>query len=258
LIDYLQLPEDKQKPIDDLVKERTVARLVVKNSINKRLKQHLINSYSTSNDECYPNTINDAISLLSTFANQGKDNNTDEAMVSYHEASSDTNHIDDSSYNDEPVEFEETNSEINDDTVDDIGSAEVDTRHVAFDAVVMASIIAEATQDADKDQFLGSSFAQLQEVDDAYQDDELDVVCYAHVIEDTVNENNNGDNLHNANGCRNPDEGFDMILYHTSQRVNNKGDVRIVHYERGCPDFISHEYNSPCAESILDYADAMR
>jgi hypothetical protein len=59
----------------------------------------LINSYSTSNDECYPNTINDAISLLSTFANQGKDNNTDEAMVSYHEASSDTNHIDDSSYN---------------------------------------------------------------------------------------------------------------------------------------------------------------
>jgi hypothetical protein len=114
LIDYLQLPEDKQRPIDDLVKERTVARLIVKNSINKRLKQHLINSYSTSNDECYPNTINDAISLLSTFANQGKGNNTDEAMVSYHEASSDIDHIDDSSYNDEPIEVEETNSEIND------------------------------------------------------------------------------------------------------------------------------------------------
>jgi hypothetical protein len=30
LIDYLQLPEDKQKPIDNLVKERTVARLIVK------------------------------------------------------------------------------------------------------------------------------------------------------------------------------------------------------------------------------------
>jgi hypothetical protein len=49
-----------------------------------------------------------------------------------------------------------------------------------------------------------------------------------------------------------------MILYHTSRRVNNKGDVRIVHYERGRPDFISHEYNSPCTESILDYAGAMQ
>jgi hypothetical protein len=179
-------------------------------------------------------------------------------MVSYHEASSDINHIDGSSYNDELIEFEEANSEINDNTVENIGSTEVDTRRVAFDATVMASIITEATQDADEDQFLGSSFAQLQDVGDAYQDDEPDVVCYAHVIDNTVNESNNGNNPHNANGCRNPDEDFDMILYHTSQRVNNKGDVRIVHYDRGHPDLISHEYNSPCAESIIAYADAMQ
>jgi hypothetical protein len=259
LIDYLQLPADKQKPIDDLVKERTVARLIVKNSLNKTLKQHLINSYSTSNDECYPNTINDAISLLSTFANQAKDNNNrDDAVVSYHEAASDTDHDDDSSYSDEPIEVEEINSETDDNTVDNIGSNEADTRRVAFDATVMASIIAEATEDADKDQFLGSSFAQLQDVDDAYEDNEPDIVCCAHVIDDAINEHNNEDDPHGDNGCNNPDESFDMILYHTSQRINNKGDVRIVHYERGRADLITHEYSSPCAESIIDYADAMR
>jgi hypothetical protein len=36
----------------------------------------------------------------------------------------------------------------------------------------MASVIAEATQDTDKDLFLGSSFALLQDIGDAYQDDE--------------------------------------------------------------------------------------
>jgi hypothetical protein len=40
--------------------------------------------------------------------------------------------------------------------------------------------------------------------------------------------------------------------------VNNKANVHIVHYDRGRPDLISHEYNSPCAESIIDYADAMQ
>jgi hypothetical protein len=35
-------------------------------------------------------------------------------------------------------------------------------------------------------------------------------------------------------------------------------DVRVVHYERDHPDLISHEYNSPCDGSIIDYADAMR
>jgi hypothetical protein len=258
LVDYLQLPEDKQKPVDDLVKEITVARIIVKDSLNKRLKQHLINSYSTSNDECYPNTINDAISLLSTFANQGRDTNTDEAVVSYHETLSDTIYNEESSYDDAPIEFEETNSVINDSEVDNVGNDEAEVKQVSFNATVMAAIIAEATQDADEDQFIGSSFAQLQDVDDVYQDDEPDLVCYAHVIDNAIDDNNNGDNARNGNGCRNPDQYFDLIFYHISQRINNKSDVRIIHYDTNRPDLINHEYNSPCAESIVDYADAMR
>jgi hypothetical protein len=258
LVDYLQLPGDKQKPIDNLVKERTVARIIVKNSLNKRLKRHLINSYSTSNDECYPNTINDTISLISTFANQGRDTNTDEAVVSYHETLSDTIYNEESSYDDAPIEFEETNSVINDSEVDNVGNDEAEVKQVSFNATVMAAIIAEATQDADEDQFIGSSFAQLQDVDDVYQDDEPDLVCYAHVIDNAIDDNNNGDNARNGNGCRNPDQYFDLIFYHISQRINNKSDVRIIHYDTNRPDLINHEYNSPCAESIVDYADAMR
>jgi hypothetical protein len=33
---YLKLSKIKQMPIDDLVKERTVARLIVKNSLNEK------------------------------------------------------------------------------------------------------------------------------------------------------------------------------------------------------------------------------
>jgi hypothetical protein len=40
--------------------------------------------------------------------------------------------------------------------------------------------------------------------------------------------------------------------------VNNRGNVHVIHYDRERPDLISHEYDSPCAESIVDYADTMR
>jgi hypothetical protein len=40
--------------------------------------------------------------------------------------------------------------------------------------------------------------------------------------------------------------------------VNNRGNVLVVHYDNERPSLISYEYNSPCAESIIDYADAMR
>jgi hypothetical protein len=59
-------------------------------------------------------------------------------------------------------------------------------------------------------------------------------------------------------GLHNPHHDFELILYHMSQRVKNKADVHIVHYDRDRPDLISYEYNSPCAESVIDYADAMR
>jgi hypothetical protein len=39
---------------------------------------------------------------------------------------------------------------------------------------------------------------------------------------------------------------------------NRGGYVLVVHYDNERPSLISHEYSSPCAESIIDYADAMR
>jgi hypothetical protein len=51
------------------------------------------------------------------------------------------------------------------------------------DAAVMAVVIAEATADIDNNKFFGASFAQLQEVDDAYEDDEANLVCYAHITD---------------------------------------------------------------------------
>jgi hypothetical protein len=40
--------------------------------------------------------------------------------------------------------------------------------------------------------------------------------------------------------------------------VNNRENAHVVHHDRDRPELISHEYDSPCAESIIDYADAMR
>jgi hypothetical protein len=54
-------------------------------------------TYSTNKEECYPNTISDAVALLSTFATQGKDTNTEDTMVSYHESSPVHEHEHDSS-----------------------------------------------------------------------------------------------------------------------------------------------------------------
>jgi hypothetical protein len=252
--EYMLLSETDQTPIDDIVKERTVARLIIKNSLNEQLKEYLVRTFSVNNNTCYPNNRSDAVSLLSTFANVRTVNDntsTEAAVVSYHEADDDSIEQDDE-FDEEDDVLEPTNDDI-DDTVDTTEENDNVKQHVTFNENVMAAIIAEATVDSEEDQFFGASFEQLQEVTDAYEDDEPDLVCYAHVIDNAVDENNNA-----ANGCDDPDESFDMILYHTSQRINNKGDVRIVHYERGRADLITHEYTSPCAESVIDYADAMR
>jgi hypothetical protein len=84
-IQYLQLPIEKQTPIDNLVKERTVAKLIVKNSLNIKLREHLVTAYSTGDSNCYPITISDALSLLSTFVRSGKEASEEDDMVSYHE-----------------------------------------------------------------------------------------------------------------------------------------------------------------------------
>ena len=54
---------------------------------------------------------------------------------------------------------------------------------VEFNASVMATVIAEATKEADEDRFFGASFAQLQDVDDIYDDNEPDFVTCAHVVD---------------------------------------------------------------------------
>jgi thiamine monophosphate synthase len=50
----------------------------------------------------------------------------------------------------------------------------------------MASIIVEATADADDDQFIGASVGQLQEVSNVYKGNEPDLVICAHIIDNTV------------------------------------------------------------------------
>jgi hypothetical protein len=78
--------------IDDIVKQRTVARLIVKNSLNDKLRAHLITVFATG-DECYPNTVRDALSFLTTFVKTKKEVAAEDAMVSYHETAEEVNVI---------------------------------------------------------------------------------------------------------------------------------------------------------------------
>jgi hypothetical protein len=121
-------------------------------------------SYSTTKDDCYPNTISDALLLLSTFVKQSKDVPSEDAVVSYHESTPSADDDDDLS------DPEDDDFECNDDTADeevivddeevvtdndsnavvDIDNEEKDGNiHVTFNATVMAAVIAEATADAD-------------------------------------------------------------------------------------------------------------
>jgi hypothetical protein len=127
----------------------------------------------------------------------------------------------------------------------------------------MASIIAEATTEADDDQFIGASFAQLQDVDDVYEDDEPDLVVCAHIIDsEPVKEE---PSLPQTQRYPNPHCDFELIVYHTAHRVNNRTiingpppNVFTMHYDPNKTNLISYQYDSPCAESIVNYSDAMR
>jgi hypothetical protein len=131
-VEYLQLPNDDRVPIDTLVKERTVARLIVKNSLNDRLRDHLITAFSTG-DDCYPNTINDALSLLSTSIKTKKDSTAEDAVVSYHESTEQDDVIED----EDTIEdgdnmsdnYDNVDNDINGDTTDDIKTTEEEPRN---------------------------------------------------------------------------------------------------------------------------------
>jgi hypothetical protein len=240
------LSEDDQKPIDEIVKQRTVARLIIKNSLNEQLQEYLINTYSVKNNSCYPNTISDAVSLLSTFTKAPVINNNAaalvDALVSYHEVDKDVIEYDDISQPD-------VNGDNDDDHVDnnvnhDVNHDEKETedKQISFkttimaNATVMTAIIAEATADVDDDQFFGASFAQLQEVDDVYEDNQPDLVCYAHIADTNseyelddkgeepmfVTEVNNNAEVHNErirsrhasiNKDSDPVKDFELMIY---------------------------------------------
>jgi hypothetical protein len=86
----------------------------------------------------------------------------DDTIVSYHEKS-DSNgddvdiDIDDSDQFDQQPDI----IEVNDNNQAGDTSKNEEVHHDIFDATVMASVIAEATTDADEYQFIGASFAQL-------------------------------------------------------------------------------------------------
>jgi hypothetical protein len=205
--EYMVLSKDDQIPNDNVVKERTVARLIIKNLLNKQLKEYLVRTFSVNNNTCYPSNRSDAASLLSTFANvqNVNDNTSDEAVV-----------YDDVTEENEVLKH--TDDGI-DDNVNTIGTEDDLEQHITFNENVMAAIIAEASVNSEEDQFFGASFTQLQEVDDVYEDNGPDLVCYAHVIDNNVVDDNppvaRAPSITNEN--RNPDHAFDLILYHTSQ-----------------------------------------
>jgi hypothetical protein len=148
-----------------------------------------------------------------------------------------------------------------------------------YEADAMAAVIAEATAETEVDQFVGASFALLQDVDDVYEDNEPDIVCYAHVVDP---ENDNGvdvpDFVTDAN--KNAEEqnrkvisrtatitrhsdflkDFELMVYHTAQRVmhNSSRTVGIFHYEPDRPELISHTYGPNVPESIIDYSDVLQ
>jgi hypothetical protein len=282
---YLKLTPEDQAPYDKLVEERIVARLIVKNSLNKNLKAHLMTTYSTAKGDCYPNTINDALALLSTFAGPAKNAPTEDAVVSYHEASSVPDPV--SSIQEEAEEnLSDPEQEL---TIEELPPDVISP--VEFNASVMATVIAEATKEADNDRFFGASFAQLQDVDDIYDDNEPDFVTCAHIAErpgDSTDFDSNSDIDHagdrhgdssdwdtdewnreldeNRNRPKtgkspitiNKAHGFETVVYLTAQRVKNTGTVRIKHYGIDEPDLISYEYVSPTPEHIIDYSDVIR
>jgi hypothetical protein len=65
--EYLLLSDADQEPIDAIIKERTVARLIIKNSLNDNARAELVKTYYVNNNSCYLNTISKALSLLVTF-----------------------------------------------------------------------------------------------------------------------------------------------------------------------------------------------
>ena len=75
-----------------------------------------------------------------------------------------------------------------------------DTNQADFNATVMASIISEATAEADEEMFIGASFAGLQDADEAYDDNEPDLLCFAHVVDHAANANGGGDSDEESRG----------------------------------------------------------
>jgi hypothetical protein len=55
--EYLALSDADQEPIDAIVKKRTVARIIIKNSLNDHAQAELVKTYYVNNNSCYPNTI---------------------------------------------------------------------------------------------------------------------------------------------------------------------------------------------------------
>jgi hypothetical protein len=258
--EYMLLNDDEQSPIDDIVKDRTVARLIIKSSLNERLREQLVQTYSVNNNTCYPNTVSEAVPLLSTFKkatnNNGNNNNSNgstvvkqDAMVSYHETNIPTADTDINFNDDDQTQSANFTGTIVDREVDN-------TTHVSFEANVMANIIAEAAADSDaNEQFIGASFSQQQNADDAYASDEPDIVCCAHVV-DTIE----SDDITVLPNIDYPDHMKDseLIMYHTAQRIKNKTDVYTINYDPNRPALISYNYRDQTAKSIIDYSDSLR
>jgi hypothetical protein len=222
---YMVLKPEDQAPIDKLVEERTVARLIVKNSLNKRLKTHLMTTYSTAKGDCYPNTINDALALLSTFAGPAKNTPTEDAVVSYHEASSVPDPV--SSIQEEAEDnLSDPEPELTIEEPPDI----VTPSPSEYDASVMATVLAAATEEVDNDRFFGASFAELQDVDDIYEDNEPDFVTCAHVVDHPGDreEDSSDEEWNQLRSENSPSTGKSPIKINSNWKARGLGAIKIM------------------------------
>jgi cell pole-organizing protein PopZ len=208
-------------------------------------------------------------------ANGNANARTEESVISYHEIAPDADVIPNNDVDQHDSTITDDATDYNDPDMNDTVNGTTDE----CEADVMAAIIAEVTAETELDQFVGASFALLQDVDDVYENDEPDIVCYAHVVNsendngvdipDFVADANNNAEAHNeritarrVTVTRNSDflKDFELMIYHAAQRVmhTSSRDVGIVHYVDGRPDIISNTYGRDVPESIIDYSDVLR
>ena len=177
-----------QAVIDNEVREVVVSMLILKGTNHYRARDMLNEQLSLGSITGFPTTISAMVTLLDSCVrgtknngnhyNNNKDNNN---VVALH----DIDIVDDNDDSSESIESTDTivNDQSNDVTEPTIDSVSLGTDN-SFKATVLANAIAEYDNEATavEDNFL-QRVKNQQDVDDAFSDNEPDVMSCMHVVE---------------------------------------------------------------------------